>query len=169
MINIQNYNRYQKSLYTEGYRIYTSIDLKKQKELQEAVDDKLKAYTDKNKEGIFTLQGAAVSIENTTGRVVAIVGGRYQESAGYTLNRGYQSYRQPGSSIKPLIVYTPSFENGHYPDDIVDDKKFKGGPSNSDGNYLGKIPIRKAVEKSKNTIAWKLFERLLQRSVYPIF
>ncbi|WP_246240846.1 penicillin-binding transpeptidase domain-containing protein [Anaerocolumna sedimenticola] len=154
------YNQYQKSLYTAGYRIYTSIDLKKQKELQKAVDDNLKGFTDKNKEGIYKLQGAAVSIENKTGRVVAIVGGRYQEASGYTLNRGYQSYRQPGSSIKPLIVYTPSFENGHYPDDMVVDEKFKDGPSNSDGTYLGKITIRKAVEKSKNTIAWKLFEEL---------
>lgn len=154
------YNQYQKSLYTAGYRIYTSIDLTKQKELQKAVDDNLKDFKDKNKEGIYTLQGAAVSIENSTGRVVAIVGGRYQESAGYTLNRAYQSYRQPGSSIKPLIVYTPSFERGRYPDDIVTDEKFKGGPSNSDGKYSGKIPLRQAVEKSKNTIAWKLFEEL---------
>ncbi|WFR57261.1 PBP1A family penicillin-binding protein [Anaerocolumna sp. AGMB13025] len=154
------YNRLQKSLYTEGYRIYTSIDLKKQKELQTAVDENLKAFTDKNKDGIFTLQGAAVSIENKTGRVVAIVGGRYQKSVGYTLNRGYQSFRQPGSSIKPLIVYTPTFENGRYPEDIVTDEKFEGGPSNSDGVYLGKIPIRKAVEKSKNTVAWRLFEEL---------
>ncbi len=154
------YNHYQKSLYTEGYRIYTSIDLKKQKELQNAVDENLKGFDDKTKEGIYTLQGAAVSIENSTGRVVAIVGGRYQESTGYTLNRGYQSYRQPGSSIKPLIVYTPVFEKGRYPDDIVTDEKFKGGPSNSDGKYLGNIPIRQAVEKSKNTVAWRLFEEL---------
>lgn len=154
------YNHYQKSLYTAGYRIYTSIDLKKQKELQNSIDENLKGFDEKTKEGIYTLQGAAVSIENSTGRVVAIVGGRYQESTGYTLNRGYQSYRQPGSSIKPLIVYTPVFEKGRYPDDIVMDEKFKGGPSNSDGKYLGKIPIRKAVEKSKNTVAWRLFEEL---------
>ncbi len=154
------YNQYQRSLYTEGYRIYTSIDLKKQNELQDAVDENLKDYKDKNEEGIYSLQGAAVSIDNSTGRVAAIVGGRYQNTSGYTLNRGYQSFRQPGSSIKPLIVYTPSFEKGYYPDDIVVDKKFKGGPSNADDAYLGKITVRKAVEKSRNTIAWKLFEEL---------
>lgn len=154
------YNHYQKSLYTEGYRIYTSIDMDKQKKLQQAVDENLKEFTDKTKDGIYTLQGAAVSIDNSTGKVVAIVGGRYQKTTGYTLNRAYQSYRQPGSSIKPLIVYTPAFERGRYPNDYVEDKKFEGGPSNSDGKYLGKITIREAVEKSKNTVAWKLFEEL---------
>lgn len=154
------YNQCQKSLYYEGYRIYTSIDMDKQSELQDAVDENLKDYKDKNEEGIYALQSAAVSIENKTGRVVAIVGGRYQETTGYTLNRAYQSYRQPGSSIKPLIVYTPSFENGYTPDSTVVDEKFEDGPSNSNGKYLGKIKLRTAVEKSINTIAWKLFEEL---------
>lgn len=154
------YNECQKSLYYEGYRIYTSIDLEKQQLLQQAVDETLKDYTETNKEGVYALQGAAVSIDNETGRVVAIVGGRYQDTVGYTLNRGYQSYRQPGSAIKPFIVYTPIFEKGYYPEDIVIDEKFEKGPSNSDGKYLGKIEIRKAVEKSTNTVAWKLFEEL---------
>jgi penicillin-binding protein 4 len=154
------YNQCQKSLYYEGYRIYTSIDLKVQKKLQKAVDDALSGNTEKNKNGVYKFQGAAVSIDNSTGRVVAIVGGRSQESSGYTLNRAYQSFRQPGSAIKPLIVYTPIFQNGYYPDDIVVDEKFKDGPSNSNGKYDGKITIRKAVEVSKNTIAWKMFEEL---------
>lgn len=154
------YNQFQKSLYYEGYRIYTSIDLKMQKKLQKAVDDTLSDYTEKNKDGVYEFQGAAVSIDNSTGRVVAIVGGRYQDTAGYTLNRAYQSFRQPGSAIKPLIVYTPAFQNGYYPDDIVVDEKFKDGPSNSNGKYEGSITIRKAVEVSKNTIAWKMFEEL---------
>lgn len=156
----QLYSQYQKTLYTAGYRIYTSIDMTKQDALQKSVDDTLANYTDKNKEGTYKLQGAAVCIDNSTGRVVAIVGGRYQDAAGYTLNRAYQSYRQPGSSIKPLIVYTPTFENGASPEDIVVDKKFKGGPSNSNGRYAGKITIRSAVEQSKNTVAWQLFEKL---------
>lgn len=154
------YNQCQKSLYHKGYRIYTSIDMTKQNLLQSAVDDTLKDYTDKNDEGIYAFQGAAVSIENETGRVVAIVGGRYQETLGYTLNRAYQSFRQPGSAIKPLIVYTPSFEKGYYPDTIVVDEKFEGGPSNANNTYAGEIPVRKAVEQSKNIIAWKLFEEL---------
>lgn len=154
------YNKCQKSLYYEGYRIYTSFDLNKQKKLQNAVDETLADYTEKDKDDTYTLQGAAVSVDNKTGRVVAMVGGRYQETTGYTLNRGYQSYRQPGSAIKPLIVYTPSFERGYYPDDLVVDEAFKDGPTNANGVYSGKIPLRRAVELSKNTVAWKLFEEL---------
>ncbi|WP_313130312.1 transglycosylase domain-containing protein [Anaerocolumna sp.] len=154
------YYKIQKSLYFEGYRIYTSIDMKKQKLLQQAVDNTLKEYGEVNKEGIYTLQGAAVSIDNTTGKVAAIVGGRSQEYNGYTLNRGYQSYRQPGSAIKPIIVYAPSFERGYYPDSIVVDEPIKDGPSNSGRTYSGKMELRKAIEVSKNTIAWKMFEEL---------
>ena len=52
-------------------------------------------------------------IDNETGYVQAMVGGRKQDFAGYTLNRAYQSFRQPGSAIKPLLVYTPLFEQNY--------------------------------------------------------
>lgn len=80
--------------------------------------------------------------------------------SGYTLNRAYQSFRQPGSAIKPLIVYTPMFERGMYPDDTVTDEKFEGGPRNSGEVYSGEIPVTYAISVSKNTVAWKLFEEL---------
>ncbi len=150
----------QQSLYSAGYRIYTSIDTDIQAKLQNAVDGALAGFTETSEEGIFSLQGAATTIDNETGRVIAIVGGRSQKTTGYTLNRAYQSYRQPGSAIKPLIVYTPAFERGYTPNTIVTDEPFEGGPKNSSRTYSGKITIRKAVESSKNTIAWKLFEEL---------
>lgn len=154
------YNGIQKQLYTNGYRIYTSIDLDKQKILQKSVDNVLAGFKEKSKDGIYKMQGAAVSIDNDTGRVVAIVGGRKQKQEGYTLNRAYQSFRQPGSSIKPLIVYTPAFEREYTPNTIVNDKPIKDGPKNSNGRYLGKIKLLKAVENSINTIAWQLFEEI---------
>lgn len=158
------YESFQKDLYTHGYRIYTSIDLGKQKQLQNSVNDVLKGFTEKGSDGVYKMQGAAVCIDNDTGRVVAIVGGRKQKDlSGYTLNRAYQSYRQPGSSIKPLIVYTPSFERNYTPDSVVEDKYTKDGPKNSDDRYLGKITLLKAIEGSKNTIAWKLFKELTPR------
>lgn len=150
----------QKKLYSDGYKIYTSIDTKKQKELQKAVDSTLKDFKEKSEEGVYSMQGAAVSIDNETGQVIAIVGGRSQDFSGLTLNRAYQSHRQPGSSIKPLVVYTPSFENGYTPDSKVNDHKFEGGPSNSGGSYYGQVPIRFAVAKSLNTVAWQLYSEL---------
>ena len=155
----ESYSYWQQKLFTGGYRVYTSIDLEKQAQLQESVNNNTAGFTETNGEGIYKLQAAAVCIDNETGHVVAIVGGREQEYAGYTLNRAYQSFRQPGSAIKPLVTYTPWFERGMTPDSMVLDEKFEGGPKNS-GSYLGEITARTAVEQSKNTVAWKLFSEL---------
>ncbi len=156
----ESYAYWQKQLYTGGYRVYTSIDLEKQALLLETVQNQLAEFDEKTEDGIYTLQGAATCVENDTGRVVAIVGGRGETTHGYSLNRAYQSFRQPGSSIKPLVVYTPWLERGMFPDTIVVDEKFSGGPRNANGVYSGKITMRRAVEVSKNTVAWKLFEEL---------
>lgn len=154
------YSECQKKLYTGGYRIYTSIDLSLQDELQQSVNDTLSGYTGVNDEGVYELQASAVCIDNDNGYVRAIVGGRSQEFPGYTLNRAYQSFRQPGSAIKPLTVYTPSFEQNYTPDSIVTDEPIEDGPRNANGTYLGEITVRTAVEKSVNTIAWKLYDQL---------
>ena len=154
------YSECQKKLYTGGYRIYTSIDLSLQDELQQSVNDTLSGYTGVNDEGVYELQASAVCIDNDNGYVRAVVGGRSQEFPGYTLNRAYQSFRQPGSAIKPLTVYTPSFEQNYTPDSIVTDEPIEDGPRNANGTYLGEITVRTAVEKSVNTIAWKLYDQL---------
>ncbi len=150
----------QRELYTGGYRIYTSLDLSVQELLQSSIDEELASFEDVNEEGVYAMQGSGVCINNTTGYVVAIVGGRSQELEGYTLNRAYQSFRQPGSSIKPLIVYTPALEAGYTPDSIVVDEEIEDGPENAGDVYSGEMTLREAVARSKNTIAWKLFEEI---------
>lgn len=157
------YGSCQKNMYTAGYKIYTSIDMKKQELLQKSVNDTLKKFTEVSDDKVYKLQGAAVCIDNSNGKVVAIVGGRSQDLGGYTLNRGYQSFRQPGSSIKPLIVYTPAIEKGYTPDTIVEDKPIKDGPKNSGGKYDGKMKLQRAVELSKNTVAWKVYKDVTPR------
>ena len=158
------YDEYYASLYTGGYRIYTSIEQKKQKLLQQAIDETLSVDEEKNSEtGIYNLQGASTCIDNSTGRVVAIVGGRTQdELQGYSLNRAYQSARQPGSTIKPLIVYTPQLERGYTPSTRVDDTEFEEAnmPENSGGSYSGMISLAQAVAASKNVVAYRLFGQL---------
>ena len=148
----------QKQIFAEGYRIYTSIEMDKQELLQEAVNEVLSEYTEVNEDGVFDLQGSAVCIDNDTGHVVAIVGGREQDIGIYTLNRAYQSHRQPGSAIKPLIVYTPFFERGNTPDTIVVDEEIEGGPKSS--YYRGEVTTRFAVEKSLNSVAWKIYDEI---------
>lgn len=154
------YSEYQASLFTGGYRIYTSIESDKQEQLQIALDNGLMDFDEVNDEGIYALQGASTCINNETGLVAAIVGGRSQDTTGYTLNRAYQSYRQPGSSIKPLNVYTPYLELGHNPDTLVSDTYTSGGPRNADGVYLGDITLEKAVWLSKNAAAWNVYQEI---------
>lgn len=154
------YNSAQKTLFTSGYKIYTSIDMTMQEKLQNAVDTQLADFTELSDEGVYKLQASASCIDNSTGYVTAIVGGRSQQFTGYTLNRAYQSFRQPGSAIKPLIVYTPCLERDYTANSKVSDTKIKDGPSNSGDSYEGTISLRRAVAKSKNTVAWKLFAEL---------
>lgn len=147
-------------LYTSGYQIYTSIHPAHQAALQEAIDVKLEEYNTKDINGAYALQCAATCIDNETGLVTAIVGGRSQEDVSYDYNRAYISKRSPGSAIKPLVVYTPLLERGYTAGSTVNDKKDPEGPRNSNNQYSGAISLRTAVEKSKNTVAWEKFNEL---------
>lgn len=155
----ESYTIFQQKLLSGGYMVYTSIDMGLQEKLQSAVDDNLKNYTSQ-KDGVYEMQSSATCIDNTTGNVVAIVGSRSQELEGYTLNRAYQSYRQPGSSIKPLIDYLPYLEKGNNPDTIVTDEYIQDGPKNADGTYMGNITLRTAVSLSRNTVAWNILKEI---------
>lgn len=154
------YSQCQEKLFSGGYSIYTSIDMDAQQKLQQSIDENLADFIALSDEGIYKMQGAATCIDNVTGNVVAIVGGRSQELKGYTLNRAYQSFRQPGSSIKPLSVYTPYLMLGNTPDTKVVDEPIKDGPTNADETYAGEITLRQAVSWSKNTVAWKIYSGL---------
>ena len=137
-----------------GYRIYTTLDQDLQQTLQTQLDDVLSPYTELQDNGKYALQGAGVIVDNQTGCVAAIVGGRGTTDA---YNRAYLSARQPGSTIKPLIDYGPAFDTGeYYPARLVDDHKFEGGPSNSGGSYYGNVSVREALNRSLNTVAWQI-------------
>lgn len=155
------YDEAKLKLYTGGYKVYTSLNVDLQQSLQRIVDNDLSEFTNRNEDGSYVVQGAATVVDNETGLVVASIGGRSDETDSYlALNRAFQSYKQPGSTIKPLIVYTPALEAGYTADSIVDDSPIEGGPKNSGNNYLGSITLRTAVEKSKNVVAWRLFDEL---------
>ena len=151
---------YREKLFLSGYKIYTSIDLAHQNALQNAIDVKLEEYNTKNTNGSYALQCAATCIDNETGLVTAIVGGRSQEDVSYDYNRAYLSSRPPGSAIKPLVVYTPLLERGYTASSMVEDKKVADGPKNANNSYAGSVSIRTAVEKSINTVAWSKFNEL---------
>ena len=156
----EKFAEYREKLYLSGYQIYTSIDPQHQDALQNAIDMKLEEYNTKNTNGSYALQCAATCIDNETGLVTAIVGGRSQEDVSYDYNRAYLSSRPPGSAIKPLVVYTPLLERGYTASTMVTDKKETDGPKNANNSYAGSVTLRTAVEKSINTVAWSKFNEL---------
>ncbi len=105
-------------------------------------------------------QGALLAIDNSTGDIKAMVGGRdFDESK---FNRATQALRQVGSSFKPY-VYTAVMDNGGSPDDVILDapvtfQTASGpySPHNYDGKYEGNITLRRAIAFSRNIPALKL-------------
>ncbi|SKB72645.1 Membrane carboxypeptidase (penicillin-binding protein) [Lachnospiraceae bacterium] len=154
-------------LYTGGYKIYTTLNSAFQDELQASLDDVLSFDTEITAEsGSYALQGAVTAIDNSNGKVVAIVGGRSNPSGSsnnLTLNRAYQSFRQPGSTIKPLVVYTPALENGYCAGSIVQniDVSTAKKPGVNALTLSGTpMTLRSAVENSINGCAWQVLANL---------
>lgn len=157
-INTYNskYNAAIEEVRNSGYEIYTSLDKNAQDLLQKSIDDNLKEFTEKEND-IYKLQSAAVCVDNATGMVIAIVGGREKEGS---FNRGYQATRQSGSSIKPLLDYAPAINEGVVsPGSIIEDKpiNYNGyAPHNAYSGYAGKTTVRLALLRSINTVAVQL-------------
>jgi penicillin-binding protein 1A len=101
-------------------------------------------------------QGALMAMENSTGDVLAMVGGR--DYALSVFNRATQAQRQTGSSFKPY-VYTAAFENGAKPTDIIVDGPVSFGsytPHNYENDYKGAMTLTTAFAESRNIPALKL-------------
>ncbi len=115
------------------------------------------------------VQGALLAMDNATGDVKAMVGGRdFDESK---FNRATQALRQVGSSFKPY-VYSAAVEDGALPDDVILDAPVTfttpSGPytpHNYDGKYEGNITLRRALAQSRNIPAVKLAERVQMKAV----
>lgn len=154
------YKKYASEIRSGGYVLHTSFDQKIQKQLQDSIDRKLASNSKVQENGKYCLQSAGVCIDNETGYITAIVGGRGEDA----YNRGFLTVRQPGSAIKPLLVYTPALNEGIIlPSMLYEDKKIDingYSPKNSDGDYQGKMTIRKAIATSKNTIPVQILNEI---------
>jgi penicillin-binding protein 1A len=110
---------------------------------------------------IPAVQGALVSLDPTTGRVLAMVGGWSFE--GSQFNRATQAQRQPGSSFKPF-VYLTALEKGVSPSQrfldapIVMDMGAAGRwrPNNYEMEFGGPTPLRIALERSLNLVTLRV-------------
>jgi penicillin-binding protein 1A len=105
-------------------------------------------------------EGAAVVVENATGRILALVGGYEVGLEGFV--RATQAKRQPGSSFKPY-VYATAMLHGHTQIDTVLDAPISlpgasgpWSPKNYGGGYAGSLPMRRAFAKSLNTVSVRL-------------
>src|SRR3954464_11086888 len=109
-------------------------------------------------------QGGLIALDNATGDVKAMVGGRDFEDSKF--NRSTQALRQAGSSLQPY-VYTAAIDAGASPDDVILDaptvfNTASGpyAPHNYDGRFEGNITLRRAIAQSRNIPALKLAEKV---------
>ncbi len=114
------------------------------------------------------VQGSLMAMDNATGDVLAMVGGRDFNMSQF--NRATQAQRQTGSSFKPY-VYTAAMEEGATPEQKILDAPTSFGsytPHNYEGSYLGNITLLKAFADSRNIPALKLAEHVGIRKVIDV-
>ncbi|MFT3991899.1 MAG: transglycosylase domain-containing protein [Luteolibacter sp.] len=159
-----------------GLDITTTIDMRVQKSGEDALEKKLrqvesisgfghqtrakwqKLPPEKRGEPAY-IQGAAAVIENRTGAILALIGGRDADESRY--NRANQGGRPIGSIFKPF-VYLAAFDRGLRPDTQISDGPIQPGeikgagnwrPGNSDGTYGGMFPASYGLIRSRNTMS----------------
>ena len=112
------------------------------------------------------VQGALVAMDQHTGRVLAIAGGFDFETGPF--NRATQAFRQPGSAFKPF-VYTTALELGYPPNTLLLDTPIAVSsgddqglwrPKNYDGDFMGAVPMRVGVERSRNLMTVRLLTEI---------
>lgn len=152
------YGLTQEEIFTRGYTIYTELDQNVQAGLEKVYErDSLFPAG----RGGQLVQSGSVLLDPSTGGVRAIMGGR-GEHVFRGFNRGTHIKAQPGSTLKPLSVYTPAIEEGYDASSILKDEPMTFGnykPENFSRTYAGEVPMYKAVEESLNIPAvWLLNE-----------
>jgi len=174
-----------------GLKIFTTIDRRLQLLAENAVESSLAAAESEKgwphptraatppvgKDGAKAtespyVQGALVAIDNETGGIRAIVGGRDFKSSPY--NRAILSKRPIGSTFKPF-VYAAAYEHGLMPGTLIDDAPLRDGevaglvgawdPENSDGENLGLQPVETGLIRSRNTMTIRVGERATRGAV----
>ncbi|MFE8696720.1 transglycosylase domain-containing protein [Cytobacillus sp. FJAT-53684] len=144
-------NKRVEEVLASGVVIETALDPSIQERAKKAVEYRL-PYKD--------IEGSAVIIDHETNQLVALVAGKQYQK--YDFNRGFQAYRQPGSSIKPLLVYAPYLELSNAPlERKVNAGPFcKNGycPKNYGGGIYGMVTLERAFIYSYNTSAVRLLD-----------
>lgn len=161
------YGLTQEEILTQGYRIYTQMDQNIQAAMERVYgNDSLFPISS---DGVL-IQSGAIITQPQTGGVLGLIGGRGEHTF-RAFNRATQlKSRQPGSVMKPLVVYTPALAEGYDAHSILKDEanmSYAGySPKNYNGQYLGEVPMYQAVEDSLNVPAvWLLNEIGIDKGV----
>jgi len=145
-----------------GYSLFSTLSWDDQQAAQAAVDAGLaaaeKGYQKGNKS---SLQAALISLQPSTGGILAYIGGRRYEQSQF--DRVSQAFRQTGSAFKP-IVYAAAFEEKRAtPATFLEDEPLtvavgngSWSPKNDDGEYHGWVSVRTALEHSYNPATERL-------------
>ena len=116
-----------------------------------------------------TMQTAIISIDNTNGEIIGIGGGRNYNGGAMLLNRATSMYKQPGSTIKPVLSYALAFEYlGYSLDEILIDRPISFPAEervlvNANGKYAGEVTLKDAVAKSLNIPAILTLEKVTSK------
>lgn len=112
-------------------------------------------------------QASFVLMEQSTGKVRAIVGGRGEKTANRTLNRAASSKRQPGSTFKVLSTYLPALDtSGFTLANVMDDAPYKYPGTNKrvkdwdSSGYKGLTSLRQGIVDSVNIVTVKTFQKV---------
>ncbi|MBF0993372.1 MAG: PBP1A family penicillin-binding protein [Granulicatella sp.] len=161
----QNYGIKEEDLFNKGYRIYTGLNQKLQADMEETFGNTqlYPSYNDGTK-----AQAASIAMEPQTGNVLAVVGGRIDGTGKHTFrgfNRATQMKVQPGSTFKPLAVYTLALEEGYEPNSTLIDEKRSYGPEkytpeNWNHQNKGTVTMTEALSLSWNAPAVWLLDQL---------
>ena len=151
------FNLVPEELFSRGYKIYTTLDLKLNRYAEDAIKHGMGLINERNANA---KQAAIVSIEPQTGRIMAMVGG--VDFKKYKFNRAWQAVRQPGSSFKPF-VYITALKMGYPMESYVSDSPVcypafpeRYCPKNFDMKFKGPMTLHTALQQSRNVPAVKV-------------
>ena len=155
---INQYDLSQEEIMTRDYRIYTEMDQNIQSSL-EKVFNQGSLFPDGKDETL--VQSGSVLLDPKTGGIRGLVGGR-GDYVFRGFNRATHIKVQPGSTLKPLAVYTPALESGYETTSILKDEEMVFGdyaPQNFSRTFQGEVPMYEAVAQSLNMpTVWLLNE-----------
>ncbi|MDQ0861421.1 transglycosylase domain-containing protein [Bacillus sp. V2I10] len=162
---IKKYGLTQNEILAGGFEIHTELRQDMQSSIEEVYKNDANFPESQSDQ---LVQSGAVLVNPKTGGVQALVGGRGEHSF-RQFNRATQLKRQPGSTMKPIAVYTPALENGmdvysKLKDEPLDIDGYS--PKNFDGTYHGEVTMYEALIKSYNVpTVWALNEIGVQAGV----